>query len=342
MRPWLVALGTSAGGLDALTRLLTQLPSDFPGAMLVVQHLPADANGMATLRALQRVSELPCKHARDGDEIRGGHVYLAPPDHHMMVKKGRFLITKGAPENGWRPSVDPLFRSAAVAHGNRLIGVVLTGYLDDGTAGLVAIERCGGICIVQDPDDAAYPDMPQNALAQVKTAQRVPLAEMGAVLSRLVQAKQKKRAAVPVDIAIEARIAERVLSDLPSVEAVGDQVPFNCPGCGGVLWEVMEGDALRYRCHTGHAFTASVLLAEQSAKIEETLWIALRMFEERRNLLTKMSRPGSSRAVRGRARVPDAGNTEIYAATAERAKEAAKHIERIRALLRMTESGGGR
>lgn len=340
MKPWLIVVGTSAGGLDALTRLVAQLPADLPAAILIVQHIPADATGEASLRALQKASTLPCAHARHGEAFKAGHVYLAPPDHHMMVKKGSFLITKGARENGWRPSIDPLFRSAAVAHGNRVIGVVLTGYLDDGAAGLVAIERCGGVCVVQDPADAAYPDMPQNALEQVKTALRVPIAEMGAVLARLVQGKPGKRPAVPEDIVIEARIAERVLSDLPSVEAVGDQVPYNCPGCGGVLWEVKEGDALRYRCHTGHAYTAPILLAEQSAKIEETLWIALRMFEERRNLLAKMSRTGPVRAKRDRARMPGVGNAEIYSSTAERAKEAAKHIERIRALLRMGEAGG--
>lgn len=340
MKPWLVVVGTSAGGLDALTRLVAQLPEDFPGALFVVQHLPADATGEASLRLLQKATALPCSHARHGETFEGGRVYLAPPDHHMMIKSEKFLVTKGARENGRRPSIDPLFRSAAVAHGNRVIGVVLTGYLDDGTAGLVAIERCGGVCVVQDPADAAYPDMPQNALEQVKNAHRVPLAEMGAVLARLVEAKWGKRAPVPEDIVIEARIAERVLSDLPSVEAVGDQVPFNCPGCGGVLWEVKKGDALRYRCHTGHAYTAPVLLAEQSAKIEETLWIALRMFEERRNLLAKMAKTGPSRPARGRARVAGAGNAEVFSSTAERAKDAGKHIEQIRALLRMGDAAG--
>lgn len=175
--------------------------------------------------------------------------------------------------------------------------------------------------------------MPQNALAQVKVDHCVPIAEMGAVLTQLVQSRAARRSATPEDIAIEAKIAERVLSDLPSVEAVGDQAPYNCPGCGGVLWEVKEGDALRYRCHTGHAYTAPVLLAAQSAKIEETLWIALRMFEERRNLLTTMA--SQKKRPDPRESVPGAGNREVYSSTAERAKEAGVHIERIRALLRV-------
>ena len=333
---WLVAIGTSAGGLDALTRLLPQLSPEFPGSIFIAQHMPADVSGDATLRALRRVATLECSHAVDGETFKRGHVYLAPSDQHMMVKKTTLMVRKGARENGWRPAIDPLFRSAAVAHGNRLIGVVLTGYLDDGTSGLTAIKRCGGRCVVQDPRDAAYPDMPQNALARVKVDHCVPIAEMGAVLTRLAQGRPGRKTAAPEDIQIEARIAERVLSDLPSVEAVGEQAPYNCPGCGGVLWEVTEGDMLRYRCHTGHAFTAPVLLSEQSAKIEETLWIALRMFEERRNLLTKMA--SESKPAQLRERVPGAGNREVYASTAERAREAGLHIERIRALLRVGQS----
>lgn len=338
-RPWLVVVGTSAGGLDALSKLVAQLPADFPGTLFIVQHLPADTNGSALLRALSGSGALPCAQARPGEVFRPKRIYIAPPDHHMMLKPGnKLLITKGARENGWRPAIDPLFRSAAVAYGNRVIGVVLTGYLDDGAAGLAAIRRCGGVCIVQDPADAAYPDMPQNALEQVGSALRVPIAEMGAVLARLVESTIGARVAVPKDIAIEARIAERVLSDLPSVDALGDQVPFNCPGCGGVLWEIDKGQGARYRCHTGHSYTAPVLLALQSEKIEETLWIALRMFEERRNMLERMAADPSQPRKRSGTGLPGVGNREIYASTAERGREAEMHIERIRSLLRMGEA----
>jgi two-component system chemotaxis response regulator CheB len=211
-----------------------------------------------------------------------------------------------------------LFRSAAVAHGNNVIGVLLTGYLDDGTAGLGAIKACGGTCVVQDPADAAYPDMPQNALNRLTIDYCLPLAEMGALLSTLVLKRRGRRTPCPTNIAIEAKIAERVLSDLGSVEALGSQVPFNCPGCGGVLWQVRKDKSLRYRCHTGHSYTAPVLLAEQTAKIEETLWVALRMFEERRNLLLTMA---ASR-----------GSTTGRSAS-ERAAESEVHINRIRAML---------
>jgi two-component system chemotaxis response regulator CheB len=317
--PRLVVVGASAGGLDALTRLVAQLPAAFPAAVLVVQHMSADTSGDVLLQALSRAGKLPCARARDGQSFKAGHVYIAPPDHHLLVGKGqRLMVTKGARENRSRPAIDPLFRSAAVAYGVGVIGVILTGYLDDGTSGLVAVKRCGGTTVVQDPEDAMYPDMPANAIQNADVDHVLPLAEMGSLLTRLVDQPLGKPVAAPRDIVTESRIAERVLSDLKSVDALGKQVPFNCPGCGGVLWEMAQGD-LRYRCHTGHSFTAPVLLAEQTAKIEETLWVALRMFEERRNLLLTLAsskRRGST--------VTSAG---------ERAKDSMVHIKRIRAML---------
>jgi two-component system chemotaxis response regulator CheB len=314
----LVVVGASAGGMDALTRLVSQLPESFPAAVFIVHHMAADTTGEALVRALNKHGSLACTQPRNGEALRAGHVYVAPSDHHMMVGKRAIMITKGAQENRSRPGIDPLFRSAAVAHGNIVIGVLLSGYLDDGTAGLAAIKSCGGTCVVQDPADAAYPDMPQNALNRVTVDHIVPLAEMGALLSTLVLRPRRKRQPCPPEVAIEAKIAERVLSDLRSVDALGNQVPFNCPGCGGVLWKVRKDRSLRYRCHTGHAYTAPVLLAEQTAKIEETLWVALRMFEERRNLLLTMS--AGRRAAGGRS-------------ASERAEESEVHINRIRAML---------
>jgi two-component system, chemotaxis family, protein-glutamate methylesterase/glutaminase len=240
----------------------------------------------------------------------------------MLIVKGKILITKGARENRSRPAIDPLFRSAAVAYGNRVIGIILTGYLDDGTSGMTAIKRCGGVCIAQDPGDADFPDMPQSVIANVGADYCLPVAQMGALLADLVSRDLPVNKQAPKDIVIEAKIAQRVLSDLPSVEALGDQVPFNCPDCGGVLWEVAEGKLLRYRCHTGHAFTSTMLLAQQTVKIEETLWVALRMFEERQNLLVTMSiREGKS------------SSSSIN----QRAKDSQVHIDRIRAMLKATD-----
>jgi two-component system chemotaxis response regulator CheB len=314
----IVVVGTSAGGLDALKKLIGSLPKDFPAPIFIVQHMAADSTGEILIRILNMHGKLKCKHPHDGEKFQGGSVYVAQPDHHMLVTKGKIIISKGARENRSRPAIDPLFRSAAVAYGAKVVGVLLSGYLDDGTSGLIAIQRCGGTCVVQDPLDATYPEMPQHALNNLKPDHCVPLATMGELLNRILSQPVVKSPPVPKDVAAEATIAERVVSDVQAVENLGKQVPFNCPDCGGVLWEVKRGKLLRYRCHTGHAFTADVLLAEQAKHIEETLWVALRMFEERKNLLRQTARPSHG---------------EINRSAVERAKESEIHIERIRAIL---------
>ncbi len=317
-KPHIVVIGASAGGLVALTQLLASLPADFPAAVFVVQHLAADVTGDVLVQSIAKNCPLSCKQASDGERIRPGQVYVAPPDHHLLVSKTKIIVSKGARENRSRPGIDPLFRSAAVAFGSGVIGVILTGYLDDGTAGLIAIHRCGGTCVVQDPKDAAYPDMPQNALNNAKIDHCLPLLALGPLLATLVRQRIRAQVPVPKDIALEAKIAQRVLSDVAAVNELGDQVPFNCPDCGGVLWQIKRGGQVRYRCHTGHAFTARVLLAEQTKKLEETLWIALRMFEERRNLLVTLTAPAN------RGQSPSAS---------ARIKESQIHIDRIRTIL---------
>ena len=312
-----VVVGASAGGMQALIKLIPQIDAGFPAAILIVNHMAASSSAEPLLRELLKVGSLPCKIAIDQEKILAGQVYLAQPDHHLMISGDRIAITKGARENRARPAIDSLFRSAAVAFGNRVVAVVLTGYLDDGSAGMVAVKRCGGTCVVQDPADCAYPDMPQNALRLAKIDHSLPLAQMGALLTSLAKRRARKPTAVPDDIAIEATIAERVLSDLESVEELGEQVPFNCPGCGGVLWQMKKGKLLRYRCHTGHSYTAAALMDEQKSKMEETLWIALRMFEENRNLLIRMGAQG-----------------EASPSHVERVEQAKVHIDRIRAMLK--------
>ncbi len=191
--------------------------------------------------------------------------------------------------------------------------------LDDGTAGLIAVMRCGGVTLVQDPKDAAYPEMPQSALNHLSVDHCVPLSEMGALLEQLANEPPGKSKSIPEDIRTEAVIAERVLSDVSRVNGLGSQVPYNCPNCGGVLWQMDPSGAQRYRCHTGHSFTAAALLTSQSEKIEETLWVSLRMFEERKNLLNNMGAKERHRsAKRG---------------YSEKARETQIHVERLRAML---------
>jgi two-component system, chemotaxis family, protein-glutamate methylesterase/glutaminase len=281
--------------------------------------MASENRGEALLHRLGKYRAFDCKLARNGQSFEQGKIYIAPADQHLLIKGAKLLVTKGARENRYRPAIDPLFRSAAVSHGPAVVGVILTGLLDDGTAGLSAIKRCGGISVVQDPKDAAYPGMPQSALENVAIDHCVPLGVMGPLLERLTREPRGKTKSTPDDIRTEAVIAERVLSDVAQVEGLGDQVPYNCPNCGGVLWQMSEPKIGRYRCHTGHSFTASALLTSQDEKIEETLWVSLRMLEERKNLLNHMAQTESG---------------VIKKSAAERAHEAESHIARIREMLR--------
>ena len=181
----IIVIGTSAGGLQTLDTLIGQLPTDLPASLCIVQHMAPENNGEALLQRLGRHKSFGCKLATDGEVFKPGRIYIAPADYHLLIKRKTFLVTKGARENRFRPAIDPLFRSAAVSHGPRVIGVILTGLLNDGSAGLAAIKKCGGITIVQNPKDAAYPDMPQAALRSVKVDHCVPVAQMGRMLDLL-------------------------------------------------------------------------------------------------------------------------------------------------------------
>jgi two-component system chemotaxis response regulator CheB len=315
----IVVVGTAAGGLETLDQLVGQLPTDLAASVFIVQHLPPSSSAASLIKRLGRHKAFAVKLAKEGERFKPGRIYIAPPDNHLLLKGEQMLVRKGARENRNRPAIDPLFRSAAVAHGSRVIGVILTGMLDDGTAGLTAIKRCGGVTVVQDPKDAAYSGMPQSAIDNVVVDHCVPIAEMGDLLAALVSRPRRKSRRVPADIRSEAEIAERVLSDVGQVNSLGDQVPYNCPNCGGVLWEMNTPKVKRYRCHTGHSFTRPALLASQSEKIEEMLWISLRMFEERKNLLKSMARTTSQRTV--------------SASHLQRLGETKGYIDRIRAML---------
>jgi two-component system chemotaxis response regulator CheB len=315
----IIVIGTSAGGLEALDDLIGQFPTDIPAAIIIIQHMSPENTGAALLHRLGKYKAFQCELAASQEKFVEGRIYIAPSDYHLLLRKGHFLVTKGARENRYRPAIDPLFRSAAVAYGSRVVGVILTGMLDDGTAGLTAIRKCGGVTVVQDPRSAAYPEMPQNALNNLKVDHCVPLSEMGALLDNLARERPGESKPTPEDIKVEARIAERVLSDVEQVSGLGAQVPYNCPNCGGVLWQMDVSGTHRYRCHTGHSFTSAALLTSQTERIEETLWVSLRMFEERKNLLNSMAKTEKFPRMK-RSYTEQAKGTEI-------------HIQRIRAML---------
>ena len=289
---------------------------------MVVQHFAPDSDGQYLVDRLARHTALPCRLPTDGEQLKAGTIYLAPPDRHLLAKDGsipHLLVTKGPRENHYRPAADALFRSAAVAYGPRAVGIVLTGMLYDGTAGLEFIKRCGGIAIVQDPYEAEFPSMPESALQNVDVDYVVPLGQMAALLDEITHSPAPPRQPeIPEDLKQEAAIAERVVGDTAAIANLGHLVPFTCPDCGGNLWEVNQGKVLRYRCHTGHAYTADSLLHNSQQHLEETLWVALRMMEERKNMLTGM-------AVRG------AGAYLVQ--QEEKLDEIKKHINRLREFL---------
>lgn len=289
---YLIVIGTSAGGMPALTQLVAQLPASLPAAVLVVQHLSPDSTGEPLVKRLAAHTGLHCQLARHQAPLEAGHLYLAPADHHLLVKDHHLLVTRGPRENNYRPAADALFRSAAVAFDSHVVGVVLTGMLHDGTAGLDFIKRCGGLAVVQDPADAEFASMPESALRSVAIDYVVPLAQMGPLLTRLVSSDHPTplyEMSIPPDLQLEAAIAERVVGTAEEASQLGHLVPLTCPDCGGNLWQVNHGQVLRFRCHTGHAFTAAALVETNQHELEETLWVALRMMEERKNLLLSIA-----------------------------------------------------
>ena len=291
-----VVVGTSLGGLDALAALVGGLPADLPAAVFVVQHTAAASPGLLS-EILDTRGPLPARLALDGEPVVPGRITVAPPDRHLLVTPGAVRLSDGVRENRARPAVDPLFRSAAVAYRSRVVGVVLTGALDDGAAGLVAVARCGGLAVVQDPADAVYSDMPRHALAAVPDARRAPAAELGPLIGQLVREPAPPPPPVPGHLAAEDRLTRRGLAPLPhddmdemdTLDGLGDRVPLSCPDCGGALWHLHDPEPPRYRCHVGHAYTARSLVAGQAQATEQALVVALRTLEERARMLRRMA-----------------------------------------------------
>ncbi|PRY55233.1 two-component system chemotaxis response regulator CheB [Arcticibacter pallidicorallinus] len=317
-----IVLGASAGGIAALSSLISGLPDDLDAAVLVVLHLSRKSNADIIITGFKKQTTLNCQVASEGAKIRKRHLYLAPPEHHIIVRNGQIHLTQGPHENKYRPSIDVLFRSAAVHYGHRTIGVVLTGLLDDGTSGMSAIKKAGGICIVQDPSDAEYGDMPQSVLNNTEVDYKVSLAMIPSIIEVLMSRPLPPEQAVPVELQIEADITQNLMSDLNQLKKIADRSDFICPDCGGGLWAVKDDPIHRYRCHTGHVYTERLLAEEQVQGIEESLWVSIRMLEERRNLLLLM-----------RTHDDQAGNLQLAEANQGRAIEIDRHIKRLKQVL---------
>lgn len=287
----IVVVGTSAGGVEALRALVAGLPKDYPGSVFVVMHTAPDSPGVLA-QILDRSGPLPAANATNREPIRPGHIYVAPPDAHLLLEPGRMRLTHGPKENRFRPAIDPLFRSAAQVFGPRVVGVILTGGLDDGTSGLWAVKRLGGVAVVQDPEEAFMPSMPLSALGQVEVDYTLPLAEMPAVLARLADrtvAEQEGGYEVPEELNIEVKIAKEDNGLELGITRLGTPSVFTCPECHGSLLQLKENGRTRYRCHTGHAFSSDSLLAELTESVEATLWGAIRSIAESVMLLRHMA-----------------------------------------------------
>jgi two-component system chemotaxis response regulator CheB len=285
--PYVVVIGASAGGVAALLDLTAALPSNFPAVVAVVLHVGKQQSKLPEL--LTQRGRMPAVHAREGQVPLPGTIYVAPPDHHLLLTPGAMHLNRGARENYARPAIDPLFRTAAIGWRERAIGVVLTGQLDDGTAGLAAIKACGGTAIVQDPDTAIESSMPASALANVAVDHCLPLQRIPEILLQLVGGIPTATPQMPPKDLLAEQAAFEGKNHMENLAAVAIPSTLTCPDCGGSLWEIKKVHPLRYRCHTGHAFTARNLENAQAQDAEHSLWSSLRSLKEREMLLRRLA-----------------------------------------------------
>ena len=314
----IVVVGGSAGSLEPLKTLVSQLPGNLAASLLVVVHIPSDGASILP-EILKSAGQLPALHPADGQRIEPGVIYIAPSDHHLLVEDGHVKVTRGPRENRHRPAIDPLFRTAARSYGSRVVGIVLSGLLDDGAAGLMAIRMRGGLGVVQDPVEASYPEMPAHALQYSGADCVLRVNEMANLLVNVSQEQPRGKSS-----RVEGSVPNRNVEDRADLEGSGNKEkegtpsPFACPECHGVLWEVKEGELLRFRCRVGHAYTANALRAAMSEATEDALWAAMRALEEKAALMRRLA-PRSA--------------TRLAGAYEEEAQAYDKHAESIRGIL---------
>ena len=291
-----VVIGASTGGVEALSTIVAGLPADFPAAVFVVLHVGEDAPSFLPA-ILNRAGALPAAHAVDREPIRRGRVYVAPPALQTGVERGRLVVRRGPRENLHRPSIDVLFRTAAHHYGARVIGVVVTGALDDGAAGLAAVKAAGGTAVVQDPTEAQMPSMPARALERTDVDYCIGLAEIAPLLCALVGQETDRlpaeAALVPLETVEEAPAGE----EMRRSEQLGAPTAFTCPECSGTIFEIADGRSVRFRCRVGHAYSEETIVPAQHDATERALWAALRALEEREALLHRMAEQARTRGM---------------------------------------------
>jgi two-component system chemotaxis response regulator CheB len=317
---FVVAIGSSSGGVDALLELAAAMPPRFPTIVLVTQHIGDHPSILPELMRARGPNH--AMHAHDGDKPLPGTIYVAPPDHHMLLDRDRIRLFRGPRENYCRPAIDPMFRSVALSWRSRAIGVVLTGQLDDGTAGLKAIKQCGGWAIVQDPATAQQPSMPASALANVEVDFRLRIDEIVPAILRIVGGGEPPQArAAPPESLHREQMIHHGRQTMENLSAIGQPSGLTCPDCGGSLWELKDQKPLRYRCHTGHAFSAQSLQYAQGESAEHALWSSVRSLQEREMLLRRMAFVARAQG--------DAAQEQAAQEQAERTNEQAQRLVRM-------------
>ncbi|KTD16257.1 chemotaxis protein CheB [Legionella jordanis] len=320
---YIVVIGTSAGGLSALKGLLAPLPVDFPAALFIVKHIGTRPHSLPQL--LQRVCKLNVREATHNQKVEPGKVYVAPPGLHMIISNGRIQLNAGPRINYCRPAIDPLFYSAALSNGPRTIAILLSGMLDDGSAGLAAIKQCNGIAMVQDTTEAEYPDMPRNGLKNASVDYCLPTIEMADVLQGIVSTSLKGNEASICPESERIKIeTEMQLSHNASEEKlnqIGVPSDFTCPICHGALWKINNKQINRYSCRVGHAFGLDSLVDGYEVSTEEALWAALRALQEKEELF---------KAIAEKAQRDKSGYEKNFS---ERAKLTEKHVKILRSIL---------
>ena len=318
-----IVIGASAGGVEAISRIVSDLPREIRASILVVLHI---SRGRSLLpEILTRSGRLPAAHPTDGETLQYGHIYVAPPDHHLVVQTGAARIVHSASENGVRPAVDPLFRSAARAYGPRVIGVILTGTLDDGTAGIAAVREAGGVTVAQDPEEAFAPGMPRSAIRTGCVDHVVPLRDIAVLLAALAEEEAAPRP--PLGGGAQLRQMEPDLAEMPlalrAADRPGQPSVFTCPECHGTLWEADESGVLRFRCRVGHVYSPDSMLSAQTDEVDRALWVALRTLEERAALAYRLAERARQRQ-----------QPWVEQAFDRRGREAEREAAQIRRLLR--------
>jgi len=282
-----LAIGTSAGGVEALRFLASKFPRDFPAAVLMVIHLPATfASSLDAI--LTQAGPLPAQFAKDEMTMERGRIYIGPPDSHLILDGDKLRLGQGPRENNARPAIDPLFRSVALCCACRAVGAVLTGTLGDGASGLHTLHEYGGLTVVQDPGDAAYSGMPEAALTQFVPDHVTSLAGMPALFQRLIDEPQGRPAEPSSDLIYEVGVAKGGLGSMSEMDRIGQRSLLACPDCHGVMWEINEGDIIRYRCHVGHAYTSELMSMALDENLRRALGSGLRALDERIALSRKL------------------------------------------------------